>query len=204
MKLKQLLRFKDINLEVDERIEELKEKLKNLHYNYNYNVYKILKEILELRKKQIKNYEIPNLAKEKGINFNEGAIYYIFGYEHASNKSLELIDERKISASLIMTIIRRSILYRKHQLQDKIVNAVIDNKINSYQIKNIPPLKLIEMIDKNNLDLGKEDFSISIIQKANRLKREIELNKNMFNDNELKDRLKKVVRELNEIVNNLK
>lgn len=122
---------------IDIRIEELKRQLRKITHDYHRRVYFILKEIIELRKKQIKGYGISHLSKEKGINLTSHQIAYIFGYRFISSFVMDKIDKGELKVSTALFIIKQDQRFREPTPQNKAVKMYLEGKLKTTEISRL-------------------------------------------------------------------
>jgi len=121
----------------DKRIEELKKQLKKVHKDYYKKVYYILKEILQIRKQQMKGYGESKLSTEKGINLTCHQISYIFGYRFVSTFTLKEIEKGRLKVSTALIIIKQNIKFREPTYQNKVVKMYLDGKLKTTEIGRV-------------------------------------------------------------------
>lgn len=139
------------------RINELKNQLNNIQEDYQKRVYFILKEIIDLRKTQIKKYSTGSLSREKGIKLTSHQIIYIFNYQYISDYSHSRIDAGQLRVSTILFIIKQDLKFREAQHQNKVVKMYLGGKLKTTEIS-----RMSKAIFFDNVNYEKE------IEKANK------------------------------------
>ena len=175
---KKLSKDKSINL----RIEKLKKLLKGVQEDYQRKVYFILKEILDLRKTQIKKYSLGGLSREKGINLTIHQIMYIFGYEYISSFTKDKIDKGQLRLSTALFIIKQDLRFREPIYQNKAVKMYMDGRLKTTELSRLSAAIIFDNvifdkeIDKANKQLINMSFSIQEYMKL------VKSKQNLFSD----------------------
>lgn len=188
---------------IDLRIEELKRELKNVQEDYYRRVYVILKEILNLRKQQIKGYGLNNLAKEKGIELTAHQVNYIFGYEHISSHSKQLMDRGRIKPSTLLFIIKQSNKFREATYQDKVVDMYLDGKLKTTEISRMSAENILNNIITST-EVSRADKSIvHFIGYLSNILKDLRSRENLFTDRKalkmIKSLCEKIISEVERI-----
>ena len=137
----------------EERIEFLKRKLAKVHDRYLIDIFQILHEIYKLRKEQIPSYTLPDLAREKGIEYDISRLRYVFGFMYMSEKSKELVREGKIKPSTILTMINSGIEFRDAKNQDALTQKYLNKEITMEDVSKLPAYHIMQLIgDENHMD----------------------------------------------------
>lgn len=166
----------------DARINELKKQLKGIQENYQKKVYFILKEILDLRRKQIKKYGLGGLSREKGINLTIHQIMYIFGYAYISSFTMGKINSGQLRLSTALFIIKQDLRFREPLYQNKAVQMYLGGKLKTTELSrlstaiifdNIISNKEIEKADKQLINMS---YSIQEYMKL------VKSKQNLFSD----------------------
>lgn len=128
---------------IEAKIENLKKQLQKLTYDYYQKAYVILKKIMTLRNVQRERtgkgassrlYGITSLVKENGITMGRHHIHYIFLQDYFSPTSKKLIADGKLRTATLLTILKRSKKFRKHKVQDFIIQKYLNKEINVNEI----------------------------------------------------------------------
>ena len=181
--------LQNTNVNVEEKITNLKQKLKILKGNFQMDVYKILKEILTLRQSQITNYKVRTLAKEKDIDLTEHQIVYYFGFDYLSSTSKSLIECGELNATTFLFLLRRNVEFRKHDIQDLIVRRLLDKKITTAQIGTLTLDNLLH-ISKTPEAKKKMEKSIQFLARTRELSRQFDLLEDYIIDSEVQTKIK--------------
>lgn len=127
------------NLETEKIINEIKDKINTLRETYLYEIYKLLKQIVGIRRKQFPRYSINDLSKEKGIELKYWFLKYLFKLDYASPRSIELMENKIIKPTLVMRVIYQNKEFQNEESQDKIIQDILDedNEINIYKLSRM-------------------------------------------------------------------
>ena len=125
------------NKEIDMQVEGLIVEFKKTASDYQKKIYLILKDIIELRGKQISGYSVSNLSKEKGIDMTPHQLSYLFGYRYISDFTMGKIDEGKLKTSTALFIVRQDKRFREAMHQNKAVKIYLDGKLKTTEIARI-------------------------------------------------------------------
>lgn len=180
--LNELYRKQEENKKVDSQVEELIKQLKNVQESYYERLYAILKSIIVLRQKQIKNYGQTSLSREIGIDLTSHQIAYIFGYEAISSYTKSQITNGKLKLSSALFIIRQDKRYRNAFFQDKVVKMYLEGKLLTTEISRLSndiifgKVKSNTEITKANKQLVRMTYSIQEYMKV------VKSKKNLFSD----------------------
>lgn len=178
------------SVEIESKVQSLKERLASITQKFQYEVYLILEEIYKLRSSQNRMYTIFSLSKENGIDFNEQQIAYIFGYRYLSAESKRLVDENKLKANFVLHIVKKNIAFRDPVKQDKIVNKYMMGEINYTDIKYMNSANLLKIVDSTeSINLNNRNIFLQTTYALHRASRLIKDNKDLFVGKEL-ERLK--------------
>lgn len=132
---------------IEFRINLLKEKLAHIQSEYVLEIYKVVKEIYFLRKKQFPRYNLYDLSREKGMNFKQHHIYYICMLDFVSKKTAGLIKERKIKATSVIRILYKSAVFRKDmEMQDAVIERYMAGQLSLNNIVRFPLNSLLTFV----------------------------------------------------------
>lgn len=150
----QILKFqKKIKQEehIENKIKQLKRELKKVHNEYHKKVYIILKEIIRLRKQQMKNYGIGELANERDIDLSYHQIAYIFGMDYLSEKTKDLIASGLLKTSTALFVIKQHHKFREPRFQNKVINMYLKGVLNTTEIS-----RMANRIIDDNVNMNEE------------------------------------------------
>jgi len=175
---------------IEKRIKQLKEQLHQIQSGYVVEIYRVLKEIYMLRKKQFPRYSFLDMSNEKGMNFKRHHLIYVFHLDFVSPKTAELINKGKIKATSVIKILQKSRVFRIDlEQQDKIIQAYLNKHYTIRQISYFPLNSLLTFIntdkEKHLHELDKKRFDTIYTMKS--LAVNLTKNKNLFKDNKSKD-----------------
>ena len=190
--------------EINNKIERLKRQLHFVVDNYYEKIYEILEEIISLRKKQLKKYNMADLANEKGIGLTYSQIGYIFSYKYFSDETRKKIREGNLKISTTMYIISQDVRFRESQQQNEVIDMYLRGEITTEEISR---LKHPLILDKDKFDervVKADRYALKMIYKIKGLKRASENNKLFFSNNKIFNQLCEEAKMLNETLSKIK
>lgn len=128
----------DYKQETEEKVINLVKEFNKVKDKAYREMYLILKEIYDLRKKENEFYSYNSLAREKGIDVSVNTIKYLFGYEYFTPETKEHIKKGNINERSALALLRRSQEFRDKGIQNKTIKAIVNKKISMTEISNTP------------------------------------------------------------------
>ena len=190
--------------EINKKIERLKKQLRFVVDDYYEKIYEILEEIISLRRKQMKKYNIADLSNEKGIGLTYSQINYIFSYKYISNETHKKIREGNLKLSTIMYIVNQDVRFRDSQQQNKVIDMYLRGEITTEEISRLKHPLIFDQ-DKFDERVVKADrYTIKMIYKIKGIERAAENNKLFFSNNKIFNQLCREVKILNETLFKIK
>lgn len=184
-KLKQLQQRIGKDESVNAQVENLKSQLRLINDNYYQQAYFILRQIINLRRTQIKNYGQQNLAREKNIGLSRHQIYTIMCYQYISKENLEKIDRGKLRTASVMYVIRSDKKFQEPKYQNKAIEKMEQGEFNIRETHRIKEYIFNEKLDYKE-ESQKADRQLSgimaDIQRATNL---VESKENLFTSKKL-------------------
>lgn len=190
-------------VETEQRIEELKEKLKQVHGKYLLSVYVVLKEIFDLRIAQIPSYTLFDLAREKGIEQKPHHVHYLFGFMYMSKTTKKLLEEGKLKPSTVLTIIASAKRFRDPIKQDGLVDLYLNGMLTTTEIAKYDSYHLLQMVESDTHMTNKNKIDLHLVYNTKTLKNMAEkYGKDLepMQKKKLKDNFKEFAKEVAKIV----
>ena len=150
MKTKTKQHLVNIEKEIETKIEQFN----TLTSQYYALGKKILQDIIDLRRNQNPDYNFCTLSTEKGLEQHAGKIKDIFKYDNINEKTLELQEEGKLSKGDAFLLAQLPNYLLRGNNQNKIVNLLIDKKIDSRDILE-DSLKLHQLLGDDPAQIRK-------------------------------------------------
>jgi len=186
--------------DIEEKINLLKQKLKQIHNKYLFEIFCVLSEIFKLRKEQISSYTIADVSKEKGIDYTENQIRYMFGFAYMSEKSKHLISQNKISPQSVLTMINSSIKFREHDKQDKIVEKYLSGEITMTDVSELGEYQMMQVLENKEHMSKEQKVSLQATYNLKGIARRLSENVGYFKDNKSKKAIRQNFNVLKKVV----
>jgi len=197
----QLINVQLSMVDIEKKIEELKQKLIDVYGKYSYEIYVILKQILHYRKMQIANYRLPNLANEKGIPYNEQQLYYFFNFDYMTEETKNHIEKDEINHSTYLWLSKRTKTFREPEIQNKLVEKVIEKEITLEELSHMKTYHILKYLNSDKKMEAEAKFVLQNIYHLRVIAREIRENPESFRIKKFKDKFLIEFDKLAEIVN---
>jgi len=168
------MQVEKINIpEINKQISELKKEFRKYTNHRIGEMYRILSKLVQLNKLKDKRYAPRSLEWEKDLNLNQVQIRYIFAYEYFSDYAKKLVEEEKIEEKTICFLIWRYRILRKHELQNKLIDLYLANKVKVSELGWMNSTEILGVINGKRI-LVKDRYLISanksIVSLISRLK----------------------------------
>lgn len=178
--LQKLQLKKSDSKKIEERIEMLKEQLRNVHETYLLTIYGLLKEIYVLRKTQIPSYTIADMAREKGIEQQEAHIRYIFNFEYMSEMTRQLLQQGTLKPTTILTIIGTGVEFRNHENQNALIRKYLNKELTMQDITKHSTYSLLKIIGSKNPMSKKDKIILNAVYDVSRARKTLQNNKEVI------------------------
>lgn len=182
---------------IEEKIKELIKRLDKVEDDYYLSVYKILKQILELRQSHISNYKIATLSHEEGIKYSPQQVLYLFTFDYATPRSWELINSGKLRASTFIFIMRRSTQFRNSKIQDKLIEKYMDGELTSSMISHLNSQQILHFVDSSNEMSDYDKIVLETLYALRRINNKIIRSKKLFENSAYKKKFFDALETLN-------
>lgn len=183
--------------EIERKVIILKQQLQELLNTHGYEVYVLLKKILKYRQEQINGYDNKDLYKEKGIDLTDDQVRYYMNFEYISSKSKKLMGQGKLKGSTFLFIMRKSIEFRKPEIQDNVIEKYLKGEINSSTISHSDINKIIQ----GDINFNSEEVGYKVYYKLKEIKRCLEQNEDILEIPKLSNLIINEVKKIDNFVN---
>jgi hypothetical protein len=147
--------------EINKQILQLKKEFRKYTSGRVAEMYRILNNIVILKKLTNSRYAPRSLESETDMNLTAVEIRYVFSYKYFSDNSKKLVEENKIKDKTICFLIWRYGFLRNFIYQDKLVKLYLKGEIKISELGWMNSTEIKEMINTGKLILEKERYLIS-------------------------------------------
>jgi len=178
--LADLEKYKDELQSNNAKIEVLKKQLRVLTDDFYLRAYKILCEIVRLRKMTIKGYTVSNLSREEGIELTQHQINYIYCAKYLSEKSKRRIRTGKVKSGTVLYLIRQDLRFRNPVIQDRTLKKMMDGELKIDEVARMKEQLIFDNVDYDEETVVADKSLLNIIYNLNEIRKSIEAKRNLF------------------------
>lgn len=187
-------------LSVNKRIRELKKLYTKKVFGHISEVYKILDEIVRLKKYSNPRYAPRSLEWEEDLNINAQQIRYVFAYKDICKYAQEKVDEGLIDDSTICHFLATSSILREEYWQKKLIDKLLKKQIKIGEVSELTQNELkLFLQDKLTLRTSDKYFFTATKTLRSILKR-LRDRSNLLEKSPFKDNLYNAIISLNELI----
>jgi len=203
LKVHKKVKVNDLIL-INKKIEELKDKYRRVRFGQIGEIYKILNELVKLKKATNSRYTERSLEWEKDLNLTDSDIRVIFAYPYISDYGEKMVREGKIFDYIICKAIRTNTLFREVQWQNKYIKGLISKEFKSSELFELKKENIKRVLTGKEVINDYDSYFKSVLKSIRDTRNRLSIRKKELKSSVFKDELIKEVENLNKFIQEIK